>query len=199
MRETSFQEHQDLEGTINSTVGGLGGGQGRAEYSGRQHKACGAQIHPRFDQESSAGLQRRVNMDEQITGLLKFTHPLLCPFCFHRGPRKGMCSSPAWAARPSQKQFLLLQMLFSSFCTSFSPIPLWGLPFPPAPYSHFFLQALALSSGIMQETQMWPGEDQREGQYLWGQAALPASRGSHSHGGLCKWHPPEFRHPNLLH
>lgn len=51
MRETSFQEHQDLSGTINSTVGALGGGWGRAKYSGRQHSARGAEINPRFDQE----------------------------------------------------------------------------------------------------------------------------------------------------
>lgn len=53
MRETtSFQEHQDLEGTTNSTVGGpTNWGVGEAGHSGRLHTACAEQTHSHLDQE----------------------------------------------------------------------------------------------------------------------------------------------------
>ena len=136
-----------------------------------EHKPNQALI--KNDQPNShTGEQTQMNMDHSLFSALSASM---------EDPE--VYSGPVWASRPSQMQFPLLQMPYSSFHTLFSrmlpisPSPQWSPLSLRVPWPRYHLPDSCKEPECARGR--WPRGDERERQCLTGKTALPASRERH--------------------
>lgn len=85
MRKTTrFQEHQDLRGMKNSTIGGLrGDSRGWNIPEGSMSHVVHKPTHALIRSDQLASLQKNKGVDLHQLASPEITLPLFCPFWFH--------------------------------------------------------------------------------------------------------------------